>query len=350
MLCQIIMNRPWSTLHSGPEPPGPEPPGPEPPGPEPPGAEPAAGEPPAAAPEVIEVMSDADDDDRAVSVYQEDEESEYEEAEDFGMHLDHLFRRLGPDPVTCDITGKCHVMFTGWRSHYLHPPRADGPGHCLAMMGNTALRSIDKDHRSGVPGQRPKNPRTPLVCVDVRGSNRDQVAPADRFYTCTGFRREVQLQVAQQESLVQAMVQHVALWLHRFDPDTPSNYAHFLAHDTDPAARDIRSVQAGGPWIHRGWTRFGPSQPWALLFWCKSGHHRSVAAACLMAGCLERLGWPIVLHDAATEWGKTCAGGCRDCWRGRKRGPDPDALDLVWQALLPHLPHGLAIRATRWWT
>jgi hypothetical protein len=150
----------------------------------------------------------------------------------------------------------------------------------------------------------------PYSCIDVCGAMHDQVRKEKQHRSCTGFRKEVQEQVVNQVSLREALVTELGRWLVSFDP-----------------------AQRGLP------ATFGPDQDWALVLYCKSGRHRSVACACLLQACLEFLGWTVTLHLGATDLSPTCKGLCDRC-----NGPNVKsamALNRMWTALRPSLPTAL---------
>jgi hypothetical protein len=156
----------------------------------------------------------------------------------------------------------------------------------------------------------------PWQCVNVCGDKHDAVRKEDQHRGCTGFREEVQVQVARQESLRELLASQLGEWLCSFDP----------------ANRGLQCT-------------FGPDDDWALVLFCKSGRHRSVACACLAQACLEFLGWDVKLHLEATDLRGTCKGNCKHC-----KGPpvkSQAALDILWTSLRAHLPFTLLPKPLR---
>jgi hypothetical protein len=150
----------------------------------------------------------------------------------------------------------------------------------------------------------------PFVCINVCGEQGDQVARNKQHRTCTGFRKEVQEQVAFQMSLREYLAIEMGRYLSGFDP----------------AGRGVPGT-------------FGPDEDWALVLFCKSGRHRSVACAALMQLCLAFLGWKVTMHFEATDLSPTCGGQCPKC-----RGPSVKsamALSRMWESLRLHLPTAL---------
>ena len=215
-------------------------------------------------------------------------------------------RKLGkvhviPGPGCDRKLGKVHVIVTGWRYYYDRDPVQD----------HMDLRPMIADCLS-----RCRLPRIPYQTVNVCGSHHDAVRKEDQYRQCTGFREEVQVQVARQDSLRDHLANELGSWLCSYDPDN----------------RGLRRT-------------FGPDDDWALILYCKSGRHRSVACACLVQACLKFLGWDVKLHLEATDLRQTCRGNCRYC-----TGPhvkSQAALDRVWTSLRARLPATLLPKPLR---
>ena len=208
----------------------------------------------------------------------------------------------GPGPGFDKKAGKVHIIITGWRYKFDREP----------IQGKTDLRPMALDAFKRCQLTRDM----PWQCINVCGDKHDQVRKEDQHRGCTGFREEVQVQVARQESLREKLASDLGAWLCSFDP----------------ANRGLRCT-------------FGPDDDWALVLYCKSGRHRSVACACLAQACLEFLGWDVNLHLRATDLSPTCRGNCKHC-----RGPplkSKEALDLLWTSLRGQLPMALLPKPLR---
>ena len=105
-----------------------------------------------------------------------------------------------------------------------------------------------------------------------------------------------------------------------YDPDKDSkhlgtNARNMRAIAWDPhfvdVACQVRDFLRASPWSRQ------PGQLVMLLFWCRSGNHRSVSSCELIHYCLQRAGFNLTMpdHMARQHWWRKCGnrGPCLQC-------------------------------------
>jgi len=138
-----------------------------------------------------------------------------------------------------------------------------------------------------------------LSCLGVKS---DEGPDSARNVRCTGFRRECQDMVWRHESAREHVTMALGHWLWRI-------------------SEGAWELPAGGAPVQRGLVKYmsrvdrehAPDHGWALVLFCRSGRHRSVAWATILMNVLRARGYLPTMDMGATDLGGTCKGLCPAC-------------------------------------
>ena len=184
---------------------------------------------------------------------------------------------------------RVYVIPTGYtKSGFTQRPNDCGPD-VLKIMRN-AMRVCKLENMSTLA----------ICCL---GDKKDEPPDSRRMVQCTGFRQECQDTVLDHPSGHEHVVSVFGHWMWRIqqwekgrDPGVPLLPGHpkYMSDFVDSAGH-------------------GPDYAFAVVLFCRSGRHRSVAWASILMTVLRAYGYVPELDMSATVLRGTCEGKCPAC-------------------------------------
>ena len=187
---------------------------------------------------------------------------------------------------------RVYVIPTGY-THYGWKQRPQGPMEDQRDILKGALKFCNLDM-----------PMRSAMSVCCLGSKQDEPEESRRMVKCTGFRQECQETCMSHVSGREHVLASLGHWLwrvhqfaqgHDHGPPVLQGHPKYMAQFTDK--------QSG----------HGPVDEFAVVLWCRSGRHRSVAWAALIMSVLRVYGYLPELDMSATTLKGTCEGICPAC-------------------------------------